>query len=61
MLLTLILNPPPGSKIETAKEFGIDLTLNLENLSLTPTERLMQMQDALASVEEIEHSFKSAQ
>lgn len=36
----LVTNPPPGSKLAAAKEFGIDLTLLLENLSLTPTERL---------------------
>ena len=30
------LNPPPGSAAERAAEFGIDLTLTLENLRLTP-------------------------
>ena len=35
----LITNPPPGSKLAEAKEFGIDLTLLLANLKLTPTER----------------------
>jgi hypothetical protein len=29
------LNPPPGSAAERAVEFGIDLTLTLENLRLT--------------------------
>jgi hypothetical protein len=38
--LDLIHNPPPGSKLAAAKEFGIDLTLLFENLKLTPTERL---------------------
>jgi len=38
--LELITHPPPGSKLAAAKEFGIDLTLLLENLALTPTERL---------------------
>jgi hypothetical protein len=27
-------NPPPGSKIEAAKKYGIDLTLLIENLRL---------------------------
>ena len=35
----LITNPPPGSKLAAAKEWGVDLTLLYENLQLTPTER----------------------
>ncbi len=40
------LNPPPGSAAERAVEFGIDLTLTLENLRLTPEERIRKL-DAL--------------
>jgi len=32
------LDPPPGSAAARAVEFGIDLTLTLENLRLTPGE-----------------------
>lgn len=46
-LWELIQNPPPGSKIAAAKEFGIDLTLNLRLLQLTPTERAERMSQAL--------------
>lgn len=35
----LIQNPPPGSAIAKAKEFGVDLYSVLENLKLTPAER----------------------
>jgi hypothetical protein len=35
----LINNPPPGSKLAEAKEYGIDLTLLVENLKLTPSQR----------------------
>lgn len=45
-LYELIQNPPPGSKIEAAKKFGIDLTLTLRNLTLTPTERIENMEAA---------------
>lgn len=38
----LIQNPPPGSAIEAAKEFGIDLYTTLENLRLAPGERIVQ-------------------
>jgi hypothetical protein len=35
----LITNPPPGSKLAEAKEWGVDLTLLFANLDRTPTER----------------------
>lgn len=38
-----LLNPPAGSKA-AAKEFGIDLTLLLRNLRLTPQERAEKLQ-----------------
>ncbi len=51
--IELITNPPPGSKIAAAKEFGVDLTLLLENLALTPTERLQRLSAAGAFYEEL--------
>ena len=39
-------NPAPGSRIEAAKEFGIDLSLLIEQLRLTPAERGARSQDA---------------
>ena len=44
------LNPPPGSAAERAVEFGIDLTLTLENLRLTPEERIRQLDDHIAGI-----------
>jgi hypothetical protein len=35
-----LLDPKPGSKIAEARDYGIDLTLLVENLRLTPAERL---------------------
>ena len=52
-LLMLILNPPPGSKIEAAKKFGIDLTLNLSRLRLSPTERIAENEQAAAFFQEL--------
>lgn len=52
-LWELINNPPPGSKIEAAKKHGIDLTLNLRSLTLTPTERAQEMQAALQFLEDL--------
>ena len=42
-----LLNPKPGSKIAAAKEFGIDLTLLVRQLRLTPEERLNELQSAM--------------
>ena len=39
VLLELINNPPPGSELAKAKEFGVDLTLFVSTLRRTPTER----------------------
>ncbi|MEO8025247.1 MAG: hypothetical protein ABI823_02175 [Bryobacteraceae bacterium] len=44
-------NPPPGSKIEAAKEFGIDLSLLVEQLRLTPAERGARLQEATRVLE----------
>ena len=39
-------DPAPGSRIEAAKKFGIDLTLLIENLRLSPEERVRRLQEA---------------
>ncbi len=49
----LITNPPQGSKLAAAKEFGIDLAQLVENLALTPTERLQNLCAAQAFYEEL--------
>lgn len=48
-----LLNPRPGSKIAEAKEFGIDLTLIVENLRLTPEQRLKKLQSAMESFDKL--------
>ena len=40
----LFRNPPPNSKIAEAREFGTDFTLLIENLRLTPQERIEKLQ-----------------
>ena len=35
-----LLHPPPGSRIEAARAYGIDLTLLVERLRRTPKERV---------------------
>jgi len=38
-------NPAAGSRMETAKKFGIDLTLLISSLRLTPAERARRMEE----------------
>jgi hypothetical protein len=52
-LYALVQNPPPGSKMEAAEMYGVDLTLNLRRLLLTPTERAREMEGALRFVEQL--------
>ena len=46
-------NPRPGSKIAAAKEYGIDLTLLIEKLRLSPAERARRMQGVIELAEEV--------
>jgi hypothetical protein len=55
-LFDLVANPPPRSKIAVAKRFGIDLTLNLRRLRLSPTERDEEMEAALQFVDELKEA-----
>jgi len=47
----LITNPPPGSKLAAAKEWGVDLTLLYANLLRTPTERAQSFASMARSFE----------
>jgi len=44
-VLDLVTNPPPGSELAKAKEFGVDLTLFLSTLRHTPTERARSLSE----------------
>jgi hypothetical protein len=46
-------NPAPGSRIAAAKEYGIDLTLLIEQLRLTPEERAQRMLAASQAAERV--------
>jgi hypothetical protein len=46
-------NPAPGSRIEAAARYGIDLTLLIEQLRLTPAERVRGMLSALETAEKV--------
>ena len=44
-------NPKPGSKVARAKELGVDLNKLVENLRLTPTQRLQKLQEEMYRIE----------
>ncbi len=44
-MLDLVANPPLGSELAKAKEFGVDLTLFISTLRRTPTERARSLSE----------------
>jgi len=46
-------HPAPGSRIEAAQKYGIDLTLLIEQLRLTPEDRARKMQVASQVAEQV--------
>jgi hypothetical protein len=48
-----LMNPAPGSRIEAAWNYGIDLTLLVEQLRLTPDERGRNLEEAATALEEV--------
>ena len=48
-----LLHPAHGSRIEAARNYGIDLTLLLEQLRLTPAERASKLELAAAALESV--------
>ena len=43
--LERLRNPAPGSKMAAAREFGVDLTLLMEQIQLSPAERARRMHE----------------
>lgn len=48
-----IRTAPPGSKFDQAKKYGIDLSLVVEQLRLSPAERVRQMASLSRSAERL--------
>ena len=53
-----LLNPPPGGKIAAARDYGIDLTLVIENLRLSPEQRLEKLRQAVISFDELKRESR---
>ena len=52
------LHPPAGSAAARAAQFGIDLTLTLGNLRLTPEERIRKLDSFIESVTKLKTSIR---
>jgi hypothetical protein len=48
-----LLHPAPGSRIEAAKNYGVDLTLLVEQMRLTPAERARKLEVASMVLERV--------
>jgi len=55
-----LLNPRPGSKIAEARDYGIDLTLIVSNLRLTPEERLRWNDDLNSGLDILGEAMRKA-
>lgn len=55
-----LLNPRPGSKIAEARDFGIDLTQLVENLRLSPSERIRRNDEAVNSIMKFSEAMRQA-
>jgi hypothetical protein len=55
-----LLNPRPGGAIEAARRFGIDLTLIIERLRLTPAQRVESLQQAMIDLAAIRGAARRA-
>ena len=51
-LLSLVLNPPAGGKLAAARDFGVDLSLLISSLELTPAERASRLSTAASFFDE---------
>jgi len=50
----LLRNPQPGTAAAAARDFGIDLTLTIENLRLTAEERVRRNDDFADAIKQIQ-------
>jgi hypothetical protein len=55
-----LLAPRPGSKIAEARDYGIDLTQLVENLRLTPAERIKKNDAAVNSILKFREAMRRA-
>jgi len=53
-----LIDPKPGTKAAAARDFGIDLSLTVSNLRLTPEERIRQLDSFVDSIQALRRSLR---
>ena len=53
-----LIEPKPGTAAARARDFGVDLSLTVSNLRLTPEERIKQLDGHLDGIRELRNSLR---
>ena len=53
-----LIDPKPGTAAAAARDFGIDLSLTVSNLRLTPEERIKQLDDHVDGIRALRRSLR---
>jgi hypothetical protein len=53
-----LIEPKPGTAAARARDFGIDLSLTVSNLRLTPEERIRQLDSHVDGMRELRRSLR---
>jgi hypothetical protein len=53
-----LIEPKPGTAAARARDFGIDLSLTVSNLRLTPEERIRQLDNHVDGMRELRRSLR---
>lgn len=54
----LLIDPKPGTAAAAARDFGIDLSLTVSNLRLTPEERIKQLDSHVDGILALRRSLR---
>jgi len=55
-----LIDPKPGTAAAAARDFGIDLSLTVSNLRLTPEERIKRLDEFQAEIRELRQALDLA-
>jgi len=53
-----LIEPRPGTAAARARDFGVDLSITVANLRLTPEERIKQLDDHLDGIAALRRSMR---
>jgi hypothetical protein len=53
-----LIDPKPGTAAAAARDFGIDLSLTVSNLRLTPEERIKKLDNHVDGIRELHRSLR---